>query len=218
MVIGKLLGYDKKKSADKYPGFNRRMAAITIDSILLLVFLPIINRLAPVHNEALANFSPDSNDPNAASHLIAQMLSDPVFVQSWTINFFMQMLFWCVYSAICLHFWSATPGKMLLRMKVVDNATEGRISDIQVVTRSFGYMVSTLIFCLGFIWINFNKRHRGWHDYLGDTVVIGLPLMPKMPWQKKPATAEAAEGEPEKPAEPIVETPLEAIATETDSI
>lgn len=74
-----------------------------------------------------------------------------------------------------LLFWvhrGATPGKMLLRMKIIDEKTGNLPSFRQSLLRSFGYILSLLPFCLGFIWIYFDKRNRGWHDYLAGTSVI----------------------------------------------
>lgn len=200
-IIDTVLNYGKKKPKlrDKYAGFNRRMLAVTIDSFILLLFLPLINRLAPINTSALESYSVDPGDPKASSHLLMHILGNQEFMVSWFANFFMQMLFWCIYSAIFLHFYSATPGKILLRMKVVDAKTEGQISDLQVFGRSFGYLVSALFFCLGFLWIGLNKRKRGWHDYLADTVVINLPLTFKMPWSKKVTPVETVDNAAEKP-------------------
>jgi uncharacterized RDD family membrane protein YckC len=205
-------GQRKRKKADKYTSFNRRMLAVTIDSVILMVFLPLINTLAPLKTDALQEYTIDPNDPQASQHLMLHMLHSQSFMESWFTNFFMQMLFWCVFSAICLHFWSATPGKMLLRMKVVDSRTEGRINDLQVFLRSFGYLISAAFFCIGFIWIAFNKKHRGWHDYLAETVVINLP----MPWQKKKDEDSVSDNtaQPEPPAETQAET-LAPVPTET---
>jgi uncharacterized RDD family membrane protein YckC len=60
-------------------------------------------------------------------------------------------------------------------------------------------LVSALFFCLGFLWIGLNKRKRGWHDYLADTVVINLPLTFKMPWSKKVTPVETVDNAAEKP-------------------
>ena len=186
-IVDTLLSYGKKKPKvhEKYVRFNRRMLAVTIDSFILMLFLPLINRITPVDTDALAGYTLDPDDPHAGSRLIMHVLNNQEFLTSWFANFFMQMLVWCVFSAVFLHFFSATPGKMVLRMKVVDAKTEGRINDMQVFLRSLGYLISTACFGLGFVWICVNKKRRGWHDYLADTVVISLP----MPWAKKMETA-----------------------------
>ena len=188
--ISSVLSYGRKKpkaANNKYGGFNRRMLAVTIDSFFLLIFAPLIDQVAPMSENLLENYAIDPSDPQLSKHVLMHILANHHFFEAWFTNFFMQMLVWCVYTAICLHFWSATPGKILLRMKVVDAKTEGRINDGQVFLRSFGYMISMAFFGLGFLWILVNKRRCGWHDYFADTVVINLPVQF---WKKSPNPSE----------------------------
>lgn len=196
-------GKPKRRTHSKYPGFNRRMLAATIDSIILLIFTPVVNVLAPVNTESLGRYTIDQHDPDAPRRFMLHVLHNPEFVHSWTTNFMMQMVFWAVYSAIFWHFWAATPGKMLLRMKVVNAKDEGPITDLQIFFRSFGYLISASFFCLGFFWIALNRKHRGWHDYLGDTIVVSLP---SHPWIKK-ALAPMPDTEPMPEIHPAPETP-----------
>jgi uncharacterized RDD family membrane protein YckC len=66
-----------------------------------------------------------------------------------------------------------TPGKALLNLDV-------RCSDGAPMTypRGFlrwaGYLVSLTFFGLGFLWILFDERKKGWHDYLSGTWVKDL--------------------------------------------
>jgi len=75
-------------------------------------------------------------------------------------------------------FWvarSATPGKMLIRARIVDARTGGKPTTGQLIGRYLGYYVSTLPLFLGFIWIALDKRKQGWHDKLARTVVVYAP-------------------------------------------
>ena len=64
-----------------------------------------------------------------------------------------------------------TPGKSLMGLQVV--SVQGTpLSYGTAFLRSVGYLVSSLVFCLGFIWIGFDKRKQGWHDKIAGTVVI----------------------------------------------
>lgn len=194
-IVSSLLSYGqrKRKPPEKYARFNRRMLAVTIDSFILLLFLPAINQLAPINHEALMGYTIDPGDPHATQHLLRHVFTNRDFLISWFLNFLLQMLLWCVFSAVFLHFYSATPGKILLRMKVVDAKTEGSLTDRQVFLRSIGYLVSTMSLCIGFFWINVNKHRRGWHDYLAGTVVITLPVPPVTFWKKKTDVAPATQ-------------------------
>ena len=80
-----------------------------------------------------------------------------------------------------IYFKSATPGKMLVGIKVVDSITYQKISLTQSIIRFLGYIPAAGALGIGIIWAAFNKRKRGWHDYLGDTVVI----LDENRWYKK---------------------------------
>lgn len=68
--------------------------------------------------------------------------------------------------------WSATPGKMILGLRIVDASTGGRPSLRQYLERYFAYYLSSLPFGLGFLWVAWDRRKQGWHDKLAGTVVV----------------------------------------------
>ena len=81
---------------------------------------------------------------------------------------------WWLWTGYLLGFWiwkSATPGKMFFKIKIVDIETLARPKLWQYIVRLIGYAVSA-VFLLGFFWIAFNEKKRGWHDYMARTVVI----------------------------------------------
>jgi len=72
-------------------------------------------------------------------------------------------------------FWlrfSATPGKMVIGLEVVDAKASGKLSLAQAIGRYFAYIPSTLVFFLGFIWIAVDSQKKGWHDKLAGTAVV----------------------------------------------
>jgi uncharacterized RDD family membrane protein YckC len=72
-------------------------------------------------------------------------------------------------------FWiykSATPGKMMLHLHIVDAKSGCKPSTMQFVGRYLGYYVAAIPLFLGFVWVAFDKRKQGWHDKLAGTVVI----------------------------------------------
>lgn len=84
----------------------------------------------------------------------------------------LSMLFPAIYT---IAFWlssGATPGKMALGLKVVSSDTGGPITTGQAIGRFFAYILSSLVLCLGFIWVAFDGRKQGWHDKLASTVVV----------------------------------------------
>jgi len=72
-------------------------------------------------------------------------------------------------------FWmikSATPGKMLIKSKIVDANDFGPVPTTRFIVRYFSYIISTLPFCLGFLWVAFDSKKQGWHDKIAKTVVV----------------------------------------------
>lgn len=76
---------------------------------------------------------------------------------------------------IVLVFWiyrSATPGKMILNIKIVDAKTGANLTPGQSVLRYIGYYISAIFFGFGFIWAAFDARKQAWHDKIAGTVCI----------------------------------------------
>ena len=74
------------------------------------------------------------------------------------------MLFW-VYK-------SATPGKLMLKLAIVDAKTGEKPSVTQWIVRYLCYYLSAMVMMLGFVWVGLDRRKQGWHDKLAGTVVI----------------------------------------------
>ena len=140
---------DDPMAALQYGGFWRRVGASIIDSILILL----------VTSPVLYAFYGDS------FYTEQSMLRGPAdFVISYLFPAVASITFW-VYK-------SATPGKMVFGLKIVDAETAGPCSTGQLIDRYLGYYVSILVIGLGFIWVAFDKRKQGWHDKLAGTMVI----------------------------------------------
>ena len=137
----------------EYVGFWKRLLAAVIDIMILTVVLtPIM-----IGIYGLSHFDP-------------QRLTSGQFEGGkwgWLIDLGIAVtaiLFW--------RFRGATPGKMAISARIVDAKTGGRPSTVRLVVRYVAYLVSTLPFCLGFLWIAFDRKKRGWHDLIAGTVVV----------------------------------------------
>jgi len=77
---------------------------------------------------------------------------------------------------VTILFWDkwrgATPGKKFVHIKIVDAKTFKDITNKQAITRSLGYIPSTLLFGIGFFMVAFRKDKRALHDLLAGTAVI----------------------------------------------
>jgi len=133
----------------EYAGFWVRVGASLIDSILIIFLtLPI---LIGIYGMEYFN-----------SEGIIIGLWD--FLISWVFPAVAIIIFW-VYR-------SATPGKMVVKAKIVDARTGQKPSTGQFIGRYFAYLVSMFPLMLGIIWVAFDNRKQGWHDKLAGTVVI----------------------------------------------
>jgi uncharacterized RDD family membrane protein YckC len=75
-------------------------------------------------------------------------------------------------------FWGwkqGTPGKLLLRLRIVDADSGGEPSLRQWCLRYLGYVLSTVPLLLGFFWVLWDPRRQAWHDKLAGTVVVHAP-------------------------------------------
>ncbi len=133
----------------KYAGFWIRVGAAIIDTILIgLITVPILWKIyGPEY------FSSDE--------LILGLWD---FIVSWVFPAVAVIVFW-VYR-------SATPGKIMLGLKIIDAKTGERPSVGKCIIRYLCYYVSIIPLCLGLIWVGFDKKKQGWHDKIAGTYVV----------------------------------------------
>ena len=105
-----------------------------------------------------------------AGNASSALTNSPKMSMNWEIIFELSTLI------ITIIFWKkykgATPGKRFVHIKIVDAKTFKEISNKQALTRSIGYIASTLFFLFGFLMVLFRKDKRAFHDLLADTCVI----------------------------------------------
>ena len=133
----------------EYSGFWIRVLAALIDSIWLLALTFTLGWMiyGAIYFES-TKFSEGYAD---------------IFI-SYVLPFILTILFW--------YYRSATPGKMILGIKIVDANTLGKASPGKLMLRYLGYYVSMVPLLLGIFWIGWDKRKQGWHDKIAGTLVI----------------------------------------------
>jgi len=85
---------------------------------------------------------------------------------------------------VILYMWvkldGATPGKKLMKIKVVDADTFETIDYKQAAKRFFGYILSSIPLLLGFVVGAFTNKKQTLHDKIANTVVVESDsLVPK---------------------------------------
>ena len=66
-----------------------------------------------------------------------------------------------------------TIGKMILGIQVV-RSDGRRVGPLISTLRFFGYIISFLLLCFGFLWVIVDNERQGWHDMIADTFVIKI--------------------------------------------
>ncbi|GAA5194850.1 RDD family protein [Ferrimonas gelatinilytica] len=131
----------------QYGGFWLRLLAGVIDTLLLMAVLT--PGITLVFGQSLAQ-----------SSLLAKAVS-------YLLPAIAVIIFWVQRSA--------TPGKSLLRLRIVNADGGGTPTKRQLVVRYLGYYIATLPLFLGLFWIAWDPRKQGWHDKLSQTLVVRDP-------------------------------------------
>ena len=139
------------KDSLEYAGFWIRVGAALIDTILLLlVTMPL---LIAIYGWEYWDLEETGFVAGPADFLI-----------SWVAPAVGAIAFW-IYR-------QATPGKMMLGLRVVDARTGNTLRTGQAILRYLGYYVATIPLGIGIIWVALDERKQGWHDKMAGTVVV----------------------------------------------
>jgi uncharacterized RDD family membrane protein YckC len=153
-----------------YAGFWARFFASALDSIIqLLLIIPLMYILYG----SVVFSTPDTGLAGNLIQLLRLGFSTPEF-DAGVAGFFIQPLpiIWVI---LFWKFKSATPGKIMMGMSIVDATTGDTPSLLRLILRYFGYLVSVMPFLLGFFWVAWDKRKQGFHDMIANTVVVMNP-------------------------------------------
>lgn len=144
---------DNSNQNYRYAGFWIRLVATIIDTVLLLILMipiafAVIAMTGTVNLEGL-----EALDSSPIGILLNYILPIVVVIAFW-------------------YYASATPGKMMLGLKIVDADTGDKLSLKHCILRYLGYFISTLALFIGYLWIAFDARKQAWHDKIGNTLVV----------------------------------------------
>jgi len=149
-------------SSINYGGFWRRAVAFIIDVTIINIVLYLIG-MALVFGMAV-NYLSISPRTQAEMDMIGGVYSFFYFM----INMIFNWLYFALFEGSSRQ---ATPGKMLLGIKVTD--LEGRrISYARATGRYWAKVISFLTLGIGFIMAGFTKRKQALHDMIASTLVM----------------------------------------------
>ena len=137
-------------------GFLTRLVAWIIDAIIVTIGSQIISWIFGV-----ASFVPGTAGTGGELSFGVMQIMGMILQLVWAVGYL-------------LYFWSSrgqTPGKMVMGIKIV-STDGGPLTLGKAFVRWIGYIISTVVFCLGFLWIIWDKEKQGWHDKIAGTYVV----------------------------------------------
>jgi uncharacterized RDD family membrane protein YckC len=140
-----------------FAGFWRRVAAVTIDGIILDVGIFLLSFVL---------------DPILLPEVNPEHPLDLLFSGGMVIKIIIGCVSGWLYSALLESSpRQATVGKMALGIRVTDLAGN-RIGFAQATGRYFAKIPSALILSIGFLMVAFTEKKQGLHDKLAGTLVV----------------------------------------------
>ncbi len=130
---------------------NRRAVAFFLDEMIISILFYIIfaDRFA-----------------NAESMEVLIALINMLFLQVIILK--------VIYHTFFVWMYGATPGKMLLKIKIVSVEDFEKPSMMNAFIRAVVRIISEMMFYLGFLWAFFDSVNQAWHDKAAKTVVINV--------------------------------------------
>lgn len=159
--------------------FIPRLFATTIDLVILSIILtPIMNLVSRyIFIYFFHQFFVDSGIDISNNQLLAEAVKKPEFISSvsgrqffpYLISVFtLNILLMGSYFVFFWHKFSATPGKIIMHMKIVDASNYSKPSLYRFCKRFCGYIT---IF-IGIFMMLASKKCEALHDKIANTVVI----------------------------------------------
>lgn len=129
---------------------SRAMAFVIDDLLVTFIVLAIFW-------DSLTNAA---SNPDAMMYLVKVELVTPLIFLKF------------IYQSAFTWYYGATIGKIIMKIKVIDYNTWGRVSMFSAILRSMGRIFSEMFFYIGFLVGFFNDGKRTFHDITGKTLVV----------------------------------------------
>lgn len=133
----------------EYAGFWIRVLASIVDTVLMMIIIIPLMLI-----------------------LYGQIYLESSSMSSGALGFLLNYAFPAIAIIVFWIYKSATPGKLLVGVKIVNARTLQKASAGQLIGRYFAYYISMLPLMIGFLWVAFDGRKQGLHDKIAGTLVI----------------------------------------------
>ncbi len=154
---------DFRPGGREYAGFWLRFVAFIVDSVITGIVLTVLFYAMVIPIALLSGGASNANQNQPPS---------PVFLGGMCGAYLVLLAVWWLYFA-CFESsrLQGTPGKLMLGIKVTD-LSGGRIGFGAASARTFGKILSQIIFYIGYIIAAFTERKQAMHDMLAGTLVV----------------------------------------------
>lgn len=171
----------------RYAGFNIRLLATIIDMVALLILIAPFALLLP--KPQTIQHPPEIYE--AVYAFQHQEISQQEFMVK-VMPYFKQVVIpkiatystinLVIFSALMIIVWkyfNSSPGKMLLKLRIVTVSDFGVPTTLQYILRLIGYIIASIPFGLGFFLVGLSRKKQGLHDMIaGTTVIYTTPFDP----------------------------------------
>jgi len=144
-----------------YGGFWRRTIAFLIDKVALSLISMILLFIASLFLGLGFPFNLSIN--------ISEVITGTFLLSYYGTTIFLNMVYFTYFHGTT----GQTPGKKILGLKVIQKTGDEMTLGLAFL-RWVGYIISGLVFNLGFLWVAFDRKKQGWHDKIAATYVINL--------------------------------------------
>jgi len=79
-----------------------------------------------------------------------------------------------IYQTFFVWYYGATPGKMLLKIRVISTIDLENPAMIYALNRAIVRIISETFFYIGFLWALTNPKRETWHDKIAKTLVVNV--------------------------------------------
>ena len=156
----------------EYVGFWLRVFAALVDTVVVSATVAVVGWLLVPRSVSLQHMLDlDSGNQTLLGVVLSVAPGWPHVLFQEFLPALLVFLFW--------RYRSATPGKMLIRARIVDADTGAAPSTVQLVIRYLCYYLSILPLGLGLLWVGWDPRKQGWHDKIARTVVVRARVSPQ---------------------------------------
>jgi uncharacterized RDD family membrane protein YckC len=184
---------NKHKAHPDQAGFFRRFLAFTLDNAIIilisLVVFFVYSEIMAARHGGKGEFSRmlsaikkgesvvigiNEAHPSAEAESTAGKTGKTFFTGGEKFKIFYEFFIGYIYYMLFFRFGGRTPGKRLLKLKVVDIEGRPRLGWYQSLERAHGYAASAMLASLGFFQVLWDHQGLTMHDKLAGTTVIRL--------------------------------------------